>query len=379
MKYIDTPELLKEAVSLISASSWAALDTEADSLHHYLEKLCLVQVTAAAGDFVIDPLVSLDLSPLAQVLAGKFLILHGADFDIRMLKRASLFEPVKIFDTMIAAQLLGYPKQGLADLAEKHCGVSLSKSSQKADWSKRPLDEKLLTYAANDTHYLRDIQSVMEKELRELGRLEWHSQACAKLLESLQEARLPKDPAREWQVKGSKDLKGLALTVFKALWYWREEEAKRRDRPSFKILNAEYLSEIARWTEKNPGNDIAQWKEAPRNVKGEYREALNRLVANAKSLPQAQWVYPETKKPRKKWGEHENQKISALKSEREKIALELKVHPSLLATNAELETIVAAFPRDRASLEAAGCLLPWQIETIGEKFLKVLNATGGAA
>ena len=159
-----------------------AVDTEADSLHHYIEKLCLVQVSVPEEDMVIDPLVSLDLKPLVELLNRKSLILHGADFDIRILKRFYAFEPREIFDTMIAAQLLGYEKQGLADLAEKHCGVVLSKSAQKADWSVRPLNEKLLLYAANDTHYLLPLRAKLQEELEALGRDGWHRQSCAKLL-----------------------------------------------------------------------------------------------------------------------------------------------------------------------------------------------------
>ena len=246
MNYLSTPEEILEAARSVARSPWAAVDTEADSLHHYVEKLCLLQITTPDGDLVVDPLAGADLQPLVSALAGKPLTLHGADFDIRLLKRFYSFEPRMIFDTLLAAQLLGYDKQGLADLAKKHCGVVLPKAGQKADWSRRPLEEDLLVYAANDTHHLPLIRSRMEEELAALGRTSWQTQSCARLLKSLQETRPDrKDPDAAWQIKGSRALRGRALTLLRELWLWREEEAKRRDRPSFKVLNSEYLVQLA--------------------------------------------------------------------------------------------------------------------------------------
>jgi ribonuclease D len=174
LKYITDPESLEFACKKISASPWTAVDTEADSLHHYIEKLCLVQVSIVDEDYVIDPLTALELGPLVRILEKKELLLHGSDFDLRILKRFYQFSPPTVFDTMVAAQLLGYEKQGFADLADRHCEVKLSKKAQRADWAERPLSEELLTYAANDTHYLKLIADKMKQELKDAGRLEWH-------------------------------------------------------------------------------------------------------------------------------------------------------------------------------------------------------------
>jgi len=376
LKYIDSSESLDEAVHTIRSSSWAAVDTEADSLHHYVEKLCLVQVSVPGEDFVIDPLHSLDLGPLVRVLNEKFLILHGADFDIRILKKNSGFNPRTLFDTMIAAQLLGYERQGLADLVLKHCGVALSKSSQKADWSLRPLQDKLLAYAANDTHYLEAVHQNLRSELSELGRLSWHEEACRKLLETLSAKKEPGDEEiPRWQIKGSKLLKDRALTCLKHLWEWREEEAKRRDKPSFKILNSEILIETAQWADKNPDLDVSLLPNAPRNVKGELRETLNRLTKEARHLPGA--VYVEKKRSsgeKRKWSAKEDEKLAALKSERERLAKELKLHPSLLATNAVLEKLLQHPPKNETELAGMNCLMSWQVELVAEGFLKILNA-----
>ena len=373
MRFIDTQALLEECAREISAAAWAAVDTEADSLHHYAEKLSLLQVTSADTDYVIDPLVKLELLPFLEMLSQKELIFHAADSDIRLLKKFFHFSPQRIFDTMIAAQVLGYPKMGLVDLAEKHCGLRLSKAEQKADWSRRPLGEKLLVYAANDTHYLKTIRDAMEQELKEAGRLDWHRQQCGKLLETLELLKPQEwDAARDWQIKGSKELKGFSLTALREVWLWREETAKERDKPPFKILNSEYLVKIAQWAAEHPGQDIGEWKEAPRNVRGEHRDAINRVLRKAKELPQAEFMYPERTKPKKRWTDTEVKALAVLKTVREAKAAELKIHPSMISTNAVLETIAAEKPKDPEALRKLNVLLPWQIEVAGEDFTKAL-------
>ncbi len=374
MRYINQPAFLAEALARIQVSPWVAVDTEADSLHHYFEKLCLMQISTADEDFVIDPLVPLDLGPLASLLSGKRLILHGADFDLRILKKTYGFAPSDIFDTMIAAQFLGYEKQGLSDLALKHCGVVLPKSAQKADWSERPLDEDLLAYAANDTHYLKTIADKMSEELTALGRLEWHRQTCQKLIRTIQLSKEDKnDPELAWQIKGSKELSGPALTILKELWRWREAEAKRRDRPSFKVMNSDILINIAKWSGENPGLDVALMSKAPRHVKHEHRETLNRILDEAKAMPQQQYARKAVLNKSKPLTEASKKRFDLMKTEREKVAAELKIQPSLLATNAVLETLSLETPKNYEALEALSYLMPWQIEVMGETFLKVSN------
>ncbi len=376
MKYVDRDDLLADACRAIEQSSWAAVDTEADSLHHYFEKLCLVQVSIPGEDYLIDPLCSLNLSPLVEVLNPKTILMHGADFDIRMLRRAGPFAPREVFDTMIAAQLLGHEGQGLADLVQRYCGETLSKVSQKADWSRRPLDDKLMTYAWKDTHYLNTICENLRKELSELGRTEWHQQGCAKLVQSLTSGEEEKKPSEHpWQIKGSKQLSGKALAIFKELWTWREEEGKRRDRPTFKVLHSEALIEIAQWAEKGLGPDVAAVPNAPRNVRGEHREALNRVLARSQTLPPLSFI--AEKKPahkrRPRLDANDEKILELLKQKRQEIAAELKIQPSLLATNLILETFAADRPATKESLRKIKLLLPWQEDILAEPFLGVLK------
>lgn len=373
MKFVDSPEAFQDTAARILSAPWAAIDTEADSLHHYTEKLCLIQVSVPGEDYVIDPLVPLPLADFFQRLSSRQLIFHAADGDVRLIKKAVPFSPKIVFDTMIAAQLLGYEKIGLQNLAERHCGVVLSKAEQKADWSKRPLEDKLIRYAANDTHYLETISEAMKKELIELGRLEWHRQQCARLLETLES--LPaqgQKPAEEnetaWQIKGAKALKGPALTILKELWQWRDALARQKDRPAFKVLNSEYLLELAKWAAENPQTDVGEWKAAPRNVRGEHRQALNALLKKALDLPQAVLELPKRNHLKKRWTDKESKLLTDLKTARDKQAAEFKIHASLIATNAMLEALALEKPKELSGLKDAG-FLPWQIETAGEDFL----------
>mgnify|MGYP001077099340 CR=1 FL=1 len=151
-----------------------ALDTEADSLHHYFEKVCLIQLAAGEESAIVDPLCGMDLSALLALLTCKPLILHGADYDLRMMRLTFGFLPEgEVFDTMLAARLLGYEEFGLASLVERFFGVRLSKGGQKSDWSRRPLSESQLRYAGDDTRYLLPLAARLREEMRLTLPAEW--------------------------------------------------------------------------------------------------------------------------------------------------------------------------------------------------------------
>ena len=180
---IETDAQLAEILPALREVDRIAVDTEADSLHCYYEKLCLVQLSFGGNDYLIDPLAQLDLAPLSAALAEKEIVLQGADFDLRLLRRSINFIATRIFDTVIAARLLGIRAFSLAALVEQYFGVSLTKGSQKANWAKRPLPKHMAEYAMNDTRYLLPLAEKLEAQLRERGRLEWFRQSCQRALE----------------------------------------------------------------------------------------------------------------------------------------------------------------------------------------------------
>src|SRR5438874_12501961 len=172
---------LIELLPLIERNARVAVDTEADSLHCYREKLCLLQVSLPEGDFLVDPLAGSDLAPLANTLARKEIVLHGADYDLRLLRRALNFQPAHLFDTVIAARLLGVRGFSYAALVEKYFSIQLAKGSQKANWALRPLSPKMEEYARNDTHYLLPLAEKLETQLIERDRLDGFSSRVSAL------------------------------------------------------------------------------------------------------------------------------------------------------------------------------------------------------
>jgi len=241
---IDTDAKLAALLPIIQSASWLALDTEADSLHAYPEKLCLIQISTAAGDELIDPLGKIKLDPLLDALNAHELIMHGADYDLRMLRKHHEFVPSAIFDTMLAARLLGEREFGLGSLVEKWLGVKLDKGPQKADWARRPLTERMETYARRDTHYLKPLADKLMLELQQKDRLVWHRESCARLIAETSQPPVV-DIDSVWRVKGSSRLGRPALAVLRELWQWREHEAVAANRPPFFILTHEKLVAVA--------------------------------------------------------------------------------------------------------------------------------------
>src|SRR3954451_23490700 len=175
MKWIAKQQAFDEMIDRIVTQPVIAVDTEADSLHSYFDKVCLIQISADGEDFVIDPLAKIDIARFGQVLANPEIrkILHGGDYDLRILNRDFGFVITNLVDTMICAQLLGYEAFGLAALLARHFGVKLNKAHQRADWAMRPLPPDMLDYAAMDTRYLVQLQDVLRGELEARGRWEW--------------------------------------------------------------------------------------------------------------------------------------------------------------------------------------------------------------
>jgi ribonuclease D len=241
---INTDAKLAAFLPTIKSAVWLALDTEADSLHAYPEKVCLIQISTADGDKLIDPLAKINLNPLLDALNAHELIMHGADYDLRLLRKHHEFVPSAIFDTMLASRLLGERQFGLGSLVEKFLGLKLDKGPQKADWARRPLTERMEKYARNDTHYLKPLADKLKSSLEAEGRLSWHRESCARLIaESSQPPVVDKNSV--WRIKGSHALSRHTLAILRELWHWREREAVAANRPPFFILAHEKLVDIA--------------------------------------------------------------------------------------------------------------------------------------
>ena len=347
---IDTAEGLLAVPPLLAPHPRIPIDTEADSLHCYFENLCLVQISVPGHDLLVDPLAGISLQPLFDAFAGKELIIHGADYDLRLLRRVGFTVTAPVFDTMIAARLCGIEEFSLAALIKRYFDVALTKASQKANWARRPLSPQMADYAVKDTHYLLEIASILETELNRLNRMEWFRQSCEKAVASSAIIK-ERDPEEVWRITGSKDLRGRASAILRALWHWREAEAQALDRPTFHILHSEQLIEAAARLDRDQEVDFAQ-------VHGARKRRFYEAAEQAKALPESEW--PKIiRKPRPRPTREEEERFKALKVKRDAAAAELKLDPSLIAPKSMLESLAAN------SADAAARMLPWQRATLG--------------
>jgi ribonuclease D len=341
---IDTKEKLAEFLPTLKAADWLAIDTEADSLHAYPEKVCLIQISLAGDDRLIDPLAGFSLDPLLDALAGRELIFHAADYDLRLLRKHHDFAPTEIFDTMLAARLLGEKQFGLGAIVEKYLGVKLDKGPQKADWAQRPLTPRMETYARNDTHHLKPLEEKLKAELRAKNRLAWHQESCARLIAECSRPVVV-DEDEVWRIKGSTFLERPALAVLRELWHWREREAIAANRPPFFVLAHEKMIEIAAAVaEKQPFEGLIPPRMHPRR-----RDNLIEAVRAARQVPAEKW--PEKIRHRsQRPTEAEFKRFRELENIRDQHAAELQIDPTLIAPKSVLGDLARDWDQYAAEL-----------------------------
>lgn len=327
-----------------------AIDTEADSLHRYKESLCLIQLSAGGENVLIDPLAISDMQVFAQYLCSSEVWMHGADYDMTMLRREYGQLPPVVWDTQIGARLLGLRKFGLSDLVEHWFGVTLIKTSQKADWGKRPMTKTMLDYAINDVVYLLPMSECIVEELIDLGRYDWFVQSC----EAARKKILERDENREeqWRINGSGRLDSRGLAFLRALWHWRDAEAATWDKPTFMVVNNKQMIEWA--------DQLSQQQEIhlPRHLQRPERlRRYEKAIASAASLSDDE-LPTKIKAPRRRKDAAFDRAVDAIIQKRDLAAQALNLDPSLLIARNIAESIAAK------EIEAHECLLPWQLEQL---------------
>jgi ribonuclease D len=354
---IATDVQLAELVPQINAAKRVALDTEADSLHSYREKLCLIQISTPSAsakggenDFIVDPLSNLDLEPLRHALESKEIVLHAADYDLRMLRRGLNFTASKIFDTVIAARLLGIREFSLGALIKDFFDVELHKHSQKANWGLRPLPTRMLKYAVDDVHYLLPLAEKLEEELERVHRRDWFRQSCGRAIE-VAAAERERVQDELWRIGGAGALDPRTGAVLRALWQWRNAEAEMADRPPFHILqNRELLNAAESFT----SGHVPDY----RHFSARRRQAFREAAKIALQSPQSEWPVM-----RRRSGSRPNEEMrrraDQLRERRDKAAEKLGLERSFVASRGALEAIAADPAR------ATALLVPWQRELIG--------------
>jgi ribonuclease D len=380
---IASEQELPDLISQIQAADRVAVDTEADSLHSYREKLCLIQISvpeevipseveesrgadvkviprdpstslrmtvSKQRDFIVDPLSKLDLEPLRHALESREIVLHAADYDLRMLRRGLNFTASKIFDTVIASRLLGIREFSLGALVKRFFDIELHKHSQKANWALRPLPARMLKYAMDDVHYLLPLAAKLEEELARVHRRDWFRQSCGRAIElaATQRERIQDEL---WRIGGAGALNPHAGAVLRALWQWREAEAEMADRPPFHILqNRELLNAAESFT----SGRVPDYKHFSTRRRQTFREVAQMALQS----PQSEWPVMRRRSGSRPAAET-RRRADQLRERRDKVAVQLGLERSFIASRGALEAIAADPAR------ATALLAPWQRELIG--------------
>jgi ribonuclease D len=373
--YVGKPAAMESLIQRLDTAERVALDTEADSLHSYFEKICLIQLSLGAENYLVDPLCDLDLRCFLEALAEKPLIVHGGDYDLRMLRTSLGFRPRgEVFDTMIAAQLLGIEEIGLAALIYRFLGITVGKEGQKSDWSRRPLNEKQRRYASNDTRYLAQLAERLAAQLSERGRIDWHKESCRAMVASTARDRA-RDSEEAWRIKGAGRLTRLQLAYLRELWHWRDQHARRANLPSFKILGNQQILDIIQWLDLHPGVPLRQGPKLPRNIRDALLRTLEEAITRVAGMEQTQW--PEVRRferddaPRSEF----IAQVNALRGECARIAHELQIGAATLAPRAAVEAIVQSRPRSVDEITETAGLLRWQAELVQGVVERCLQST----
>lgn len=348
---IDTADELEHLLTALRRTPWVALDTEADSLHSYPEKLCLLQLSLPTREALVDPLADLDLAPLWEALSGKEIILHGGDYDLRLLHQGHGFIPDLVFDTLNAARLLGCREFGLFHLVKRFLGIEMAKGSQKANWSIRPLTPKMASYALADARYLKPLRDCLRQRLIDCGRLEWHAQMCQQLIAS-HTREVEKNGRPPWQIRGASRLSPRGLAVLREVWHWRDREAIEANRPPFFVLDHDRLLRIAERAAVNDGFVEL----IPRRYSPARRRSLIRAVEKGIRTPEDR--LPRLHRQRgQRISEAQKRRFEQLRDRRDREAKRLGLDPTFIASKGTLSAVALGGKPDEL-------LVPWQADLL---------------
>ncbi len=355
----------------LSAEKWIAVDLEADSMYHFQERVCLVQLATTRECFVIDALKAETLTALRPIFSEPKIrkIFHGADYDIRSLYRDFKIEVNNLFDTQLACRFLGVRETGLEAILSQRFNVKLVKKYQKKDWSKRPLPQAMLDYAAEDVVYLISLFEMLSEELQEKGRLAWIIEDC----DRLSQVR-PAVPAREplfLHFKGAGRLGSRSLAVLEALLGLRKNIAQAKDRPLFKIFGNESLMKIAVTKPVTLQRLKRTQTLSSRQIKS-YGAQLIDAVRKGLQTPEADLpAYPRKKAPAS--DPEITRRIRALRTWRERKAQVLQMDPSLILSKGLITSLARHNPKKARALAAIDDIRDWQIKEFGREVISLLN------
>lgn len=371
--WVATPPALERLLEQLRREALIAVDTEADSLYSYFEKVCLLQISTRDADYVVDPLAlsKPHIATLAPLFADAQIekVFHAAEYDILCLKRDYGIAFRNIFDTMIAARILGWKNVGLGDILEKQFGVALNKKMQRADWGRRPLSAEQLAYAREDTHYLLALRDLQMAELHSRGRLEEAHEEFERLAR-VEPTPRRFDPDAYWNIPGARDLDPVRLGILRELFHFRDVQARKEDRPPFKVLSDAALLHLSQ-ARPTSSRDLTRVGCISHYVVQRYGEAILRAVARGRAAPQSATPRPHAR-GQPPLDNAARARLGRLKEWRKHRAAARGVAPDVIVSNDVLFAVAQKNPRTREALIAASDLGPWKAREYGEEMLAVL-------
>ena len=376
--YLDSPDDVARFVDTIAGTRALAVDTEGASFHRFVDRVYLLQLTARTPtgqvrSAIVDPLpiTPTDLADLGAIAEDREVevIFHDADYDLRLLHQDYGWRVSNIFDTRIAAQLVGLKAFGLAALLERYFGVKLDKKHQRADWSMRPLTADMLDYAAQDTKYLLELKDRLKRELERLDRWEWAREEFQRL-EGTQWA--PDDPATGFlKLKGARDLSRRELALLRELVPWRDGTARDLDRATFRVVSNETLLELSRTAPKTR-EELLAVKGMPRGMAERYSADILDAIRRGLAVPDAELPrFPRA--PRWDRDPDFDDRVSRLRAARDAAAQRLDLDPGVLCARDRLEAIARRAPRSLDELAEVKELRRWQVAELGPELVKAIG------
>ncbi len=365
--WVDTPQGLLETTRILSGEKRIAVDTESNSLHAYQEQVCLIQFSIPGYDYLIDPMALPDISPLSAIFASDRIekIFHASEYDVICLKRDYGIEFNRLFDTMVAARILGIHEVGLNNLLNTEFGINLDKRLQKANWGRRPLPEEYLAYARMDTHYLMELRDVLEDKLRAAGLWELAQEDFARMTRTTVPAE-NKIEDEIWRIHGARDLNPEDAAVFLHLLLWREEAANKANRPPFKIISNEQLLMIAQSKTCQMGTLRHKIRLSPYQL-NKFAETIISVVEKGRKSspldPPRQHVSDPAFRKR----------LDRLKIFRKTAAEKMKVESDVILPRDLLYDLAQDPPRHWEDFSLRMLQYPWRYRTYGEQIFSAIH------
>lgn len=364
---ISTQEQFSDFIEIIQNEPVLAVDTESNSLFAYQEKVCLIQIATPAQDFIIDPLSVSDISLLSTLFANpkQQKIFHAAEYDLICLKRDYGFKFANLFDTMIAARILGEPQVGLGSLLDIYFGIKVDKRFQRANWGARPLTRVMLDYARMDTHYLFALKSIFEEKLKQRGLWELAKEDFD-ILCQVEPPAIESNGKSCWKICGSTRINGRQAAILQSLCAYRDQQARKMDLPHFKVLSNAFLVDLC----QNPPHTLDEL--------GARRGATERILKKhgtslLKAIEQGEDSPPLNRQPNTRPNEKYMKRLEKLKEWRKLKAQDLRIESDVVIPKDIMERIAAFNPKNKGDLQKIMWNTPWRFRHYGESILNELS------